>query len=152
MKKTVCVVLLLVALVGTLSLFAEAETKEYTVMAVAGKVEKADASGKLEAVTKGMKLLPGDIVNTGLNSRLVLVLKNGDKTIVVSALQKGTVEKLVSTAASDKPGIKMGAKAAESDAAKSIGPERTNVSTASTRAEMAEGETEWVEEEKKPEE
>ncbi len=151
MKKTVCVVLLLVALVGTLSLIAE-ETREYTVMAVAGKVEKADASGKLEAVTKGMKLLPGDIVNTGLNSRLVLVLKNGDKTIVVSALQKGTVEKLVSTAASDKPGIKMGAKAAESDAAKSIGPERTNVSTASTRAEMAEGETEWVEEEKKPEE
>lgn len=148
MKKTICAVLLLVALVGSLSLFAEETAGEYTVMAVAGKVERAEPSGKLEPVTKGMKLQPGDIVNTGLNSRLVLVLKNGDKTIVVSALQKGTVEKLVSTAASEKRGIKMGGKAAESDAAKATGPDRTNVSTASTRAEMAEDDTEWLEEEK----
>ena len=78
------------------------------VQTVTGKVEREVSAGKWEAVEVGMKLAPSTVVNTGLNSSLVL--KAGDKVIVIKAMQKGTVEKLVAAMGVQTSGIKLGAK------------------------------------------
>lgn len=143
MKKIISIVLVLGILAGTFALYAETASQDFTVQSVNGKVEREVSAGKWEAVTKDMKLAPSAVVNTGLNSNLVL--KQGDKIITIKAMQKGTVEKLTSAIASKKAGIKIGAKAAESNAAEDVGPGRTNVSTASTRASDATEDLEWEE-------
>ncbi|HNQ98006.1 MAG TPA: hypothetical protein PKH81_07935 [Treponemataceae bacterium] len=132
--KKVCT-FVCIALLTAFAVAAESKT-DYTVLAAAGKVEKITATGSV-AITKGMALLATDEVSVGLNSRLVV--KNGNKTLVVSAMQKGPLASLASSG-NDKGGIKMSGKATKSSAADQSGPDRTNVSTASTRAEAAESE------------
>jgi len=123
--------------------FAEA-TAEYIVQAVTGKVECEVAAGKWDAVSEGMKLAPSAVINTGLNSSLVL--KAGDRVITVKAMQKGTVDKLASGVASAKSGIKVGAKVKDSTVNADDVQGRTNVSTASTRASDATKDIDWSEE------
>jgi len=143
MKKFRALALALGALVCSAAIFAEATTPEYLVQSVTGKVEREVSAGKWEAVTMGMKLGPATVINTGLNS--TLVLKIGDRVLTVKAMQKGSVEKLTGGTASAKSGIKLGSKVAESDVTAGTEQGRSNISTASTRASEATEDLEWAE-------
>jgi hypothetical protein len=57
----------------------------YEVQQVDGKVEREASPGKWEAVAAGAVLTPATVVNTGLNS--TLVLKSGGKTFTIKAMQ-----------------------------------------------------------------
>jgi len=142
MKKLILTVLLLSTLVCSLAVFAEAAATEYIVQTVTGKVEFEASAGKWQAVTVGMKLAPSAVVNTGVNS--TLVVKVGANSVTIKAMQKDTVEKLTSSVASAKTGVKIGAKAAASDVTADSGQNRTNISTASTRASDATKDIDWA--------
>lgn len=142
MKKAMLAVLLLGTLVCSVAVFAESATTEYIVQGVTGKVEREVSAGKFEAVTEGLKLAPATVINTGLNSSLVV--KTGDKVVTIKAMQKGSIDKLVASAASGKVGIKIGSKATTTDVTADEGQARTNVSTASTRASDATKDLEWA--------
>ena len=144
MKKLILTVLLLSTLVCSMAVFAEAAATEYIVQTVTGKVEFEASAGKWEAVTVGMKLAPSTVVNTGVNS--TLVVKVGTNSVTIKAMQKDTVEKLASSVASAKTGVKIGAKAAASDVTADSGQSRTNISTASTRASDATKDIDWAKE------
>ncbi len=144
MKKSIFIVLFLSTLVCSMAVFAQSAAGDIVVQTVTGKVEREVSAGKWEAVTAGMKLAPSTVINTGLNSSLVLVL--GERIVTVKAMQKGTVEKLTSGTASAKSGIKLGAKVTESSVTADSDQGRTNISTASTRASDATKDLEWSEE------
>jgi len=141
--KKLLMILLVAGMISGLALVAETVAGEYTVQSVTGKVEREVSAGNWEAITRGMKLSPATVVNTGLNSNLVL--KADGKAVTIKAMQKGTVEKLTSGLANAGTGIKLGSRAIKSDAAEDSGPGRTNISTASTRASDATGDIEWEE-------
>jgi len=143
MKKFVLMVLLMSTLVCSIAVFADAVATEYIVQSVTGKVEFEAAPGKWEVVTGNMKLQPTVVVNTGLNS--TLVVKLGDRVVTIKALQKGAVSKLASEVASSKSGVKIGAKATASDVTAESGQSRANISTASTRASDATNDVVWEE-------
>src|SRR5574344_297479 len=114
MKKKVLSLLILGTLLCSVTLFAQAAV-QYTVKEVSGKVEVETAAGKWEAVTVGMTLSPSAVINTGLNSKLVL--ENGDAVISIKPMKKGTVEKLIAEVSGTGSGIKLGAKVQSSGAA-----------------------------------
>ena len=141
MKRIVCsIVMILVSL--TVVLFAQSGS--WQVLSVAGRVERQLQSGIWEPVTKGMSLSSKDTVTTGLNS--ILIVKTGDRTVVIDSLKKGSIEELSVASSSGQKGIRSGRSAVTSDAAVKTGPDRTNISTASTRAEMRSDEIEWDDE------
>ena len=138
MKKLL--VLLSVLFAGTM-LFA-AGNVSYVVDSIVGNVTYESAPGKFEKVTVGQELSASTVLNTGLNSSIVLV-SNGKK-ITIKAKQKGTVESLFLAAASTKGGLKMQsiAKASAEDSATG---KREGVSTASSRASEAKEDFNWDE-------
>jgi hypothetical protein len=129
--------LLLFGLVFSAMVFA-ADT--YTVQSVAGKVEREVSPGKWEALAVGTALTGATVINTGINS--VLVLKNGSRSVTIPAMKKGTVETLATTGGG--AGIRIGGKVSSSDTAVSSRG-TVSTSTASTRASEAAEDVEWVE-------
>ncbi len=143
MKKCMLSVLVLCLIVSSVSVFAEAPKGDYVVDKVVGKVEREITAGKWEAVTVSAKLDPKTVINTGLNSSLVV--KVGDKVITIKAMQKGPLEQLASQTLAAKPTIKIGAKVSDSDISADDVQGRVNASTASTRASDATKDIEWAE-------
>jgi hypothetical protein len=115
---------------------------EYEVQRVTGKVEREVSPGRWEAVAVGAVLTPATVINTGLNS--TLVLKTGEQTLTVKAMQKGTVENLTSAGASSA-GVRIGGRVSDSNTA-TTARGTSNISTASTRASDAADDLDWVEE------
>ncbi|MDR2160133.1 MAG: hypothetical protein LBP23_08735 [Treponema sp.] len=134
--KKLCVVLLIGLAVSAVVSAAD----RYTVQSVAGKVEREVSPGKWEAVTAGTSLTGATVINTGINS--TLVIKSGDRSVTVPAMKKGTVETLA--ASGGGAGIKISGKVSSSDAAVSARG-TINTSTASTRASDAAEDLEWEE-------
>ncbi len=143
MKKSIFIVLFLGTFICSLAVFAQTGKEDFVVQTVTGKVEREVSAGKWGPVTAGMKLAPSAVINTGLNSSLVLVL--GERKVTIKAMQKGTIEKLSNGIASSKAGIKVGAKVTESSVTANDDQGRTNISTASTRASDVTKEVEWSE-------
>ncbi len=144
MKRLLFVLLLASAMISGAAIFADSSS-EYVVQSVTGSVVREVSAGKFEPVTEGLVLAPSTVVNTGVNS--VLVVKIGDRVATIKAMQKGPVDKLANSAlAVAKPGIKLGANASSSDVNAEAGQTRTNVSTASTRASDATKDLQWAEE------
>jgi hypothetical protein len=134
--KKLCVLMILGVVFAGLVFAAD----PYVVQSVSGKVEREVSPGKWEAVGAGASLTAATVINTGLNSSMVL--KNGDKTITIRAMQKGTVENLA--AAGSTGGVRIGGRVSSSDTAVSARG-TSNTSTASTRAsEAAAADVEWV--------
>ena len=144
MKKPVIVALALLTLVSV-TLFAADSPEEYVVQSVTGKVEREVSANRWEAVVAGMTLAPSAVVNTGLNASLVV--QKGDSVIVIKAMQKGPLEKLIASLGAQTAGIKRGSKIKESRVSADSGQAVSNVSTASTRASEAEVDIEWVDSE-----
>jgi hypothetical protein len=134
--KKLCVLLLLGLALSAAVFAADA----YTVQSVTGKVEREVSPGKWETVTAGMSLTGATVINTGINS--TLVLKNGSQSVTVPAMKKGAIETLA--AAGGGAGIRIGGKISGSDTAVTA-KGTVSTSTASTRASDAAEDLEWAE-------
>lgn len=143
MKKLLSIVLILLCVAGAAQLFAKDTPNEIVVQKVTGNVQYEFSAGKWKPLTAGMKIAPSTVINTGLNSSVVLKLD--EQVVTVKAMQKGTAEKLIASSAVASSGIRMGASANDSGVSANSGPARTNISTASTRASDATEDVKWEE-------
>ena len=138
MRKLKVLVCAVFAMFAVSSLFAAG----YKVESFTGKVQVETAPGKWVAVEEGQELAASAVIQTGVNSSLVLSL-DGAK-INIKAMQKGTIESLTAVAATGNGGIKKGSSlkgtgvAADTKASKSV-------VTASSRASDAKKDYEWDE-------
>jgi hypothetical protein len=112
----------------------------YTVEKVTGKVEQEVSPGKWAAIKEGATLSGVTVLNTGLNSNVIL--KVGDKKVTINAMKKGAIETLINSGSSS--GVKIGGKVSESNTSTNARG-TSNISTASTRASDAAKGVEWAE-------
>ena len=125
----------LVALLSACFVFAEGS---YVVKSVKGKVQYEVAPGKLENVKVGQTLSSSTVINTGLNSTMVLTVDG--KEITIAQMKKGTVDKLT---VANAGGLKTGASASSGVAG--TASSKASVSTASSRASEAKEDVDWDE-------
>lgn len=123
----------------TLSVFA---ANNYKVETVTGKVTYEATPGNWKDVTVGQELTDSTVINTGLNSSLVISL-NGTQ-ITIKAMQKGALDGLAS-AAGGKKGLKKGPAVAKDTTADASNGSQKGVVTASSRASEAKEDIDWDE-------
>lgn len=140
MNKKMCVLLLVAAAVVS-SVFAEKKA-QYKVESVTGKVTYEASANEWAPVTNGMMLEEGTMVNTGLNSTLVVVL-DGAKT-TIKPMKKGKLGELVALA-SKKGTVKVGSQITKSDVTDDDTKTTKGVATAASRASEAKEDVEWDE-------
>lgn len=122
---------------------AYAFAADYTVASVTGKVQYESAPGTWKDIAKGDVLSASTVINTGLNSKLVL--KIDSDTITIKPMQKGTIEKLLSTSGVVKSGAKGKLNVAKGETADDETVKSKGISTASSRASEAKEDLEWDE-------
>lgn len=88
MKKFIAIAFMLVSVAAFM--FAE----KFEVSSVSGNVTYEAAPGKWETVKVGQKLSDSVVINTSVNSKVVIVSEGGE-SITVKPMQKGTVADLV---------------------------------------------------------
>jgi hypothetical protein len=112
--------------------------ERFTVQSVAGNVEREVSSGKWEAVKAGDVLNADTVIRTRLNSGLVIKL--GDRTGTVGAMQRGVLRDLAGGtgggSASGATGIRIEGAVAETDTTRRS-PAGGSSSTAAARASDA---------------
>lgn len=135
-KLMVCVAL---AMFAASSLFAAS----YKVESFTGKVSYESAPGKWVAIEEGQELPATTVIQTSVNSSLVLT-SDGAK-INIKAMQKGTIESLASVASAGNSGIKKGSSLKSSGVAAGSNKTSKSVVTASSRASEAKEDYEWDE-------
>lgn len=141
MKNKKYLTAVILAVLSMAAVFAEAG---YKVKSVIGKVQYEAAPGTWKSVKKGQELSPSTVVNTGLDSKLILVF--GDKTITIKQMQKGTIEKLALVLESGKDGIKKGVAVTKNNVNGDADGSTKGVATASSRASDAKEDLDWEEE------
>ncbi len=139
MRKLKILVCAAFAMFVASSLFAAG----YKVESFTGKVTYESAPGKWTAVEAGQELPASTVIQTGVNSTLVLSL-DGAK-VNIKAMQKGTIESLSSVASSGNGGIKKGSSLKSSAVAADTNKTSKSVVTASSRASEAKADYEWDE-------
>ena len=139
MNKKLFFVLAL-SLVMSASIFAAGNS--YKVKQVKGKVTYEATPGNWKSVSVGQELSASTVLNTSLNSSLVLTLDDDD--ITIKAMQKGTVDNLVASASGTaKVGAKKGLKS--SSVAGEVSGKSKGTATASSRASEAKEDVDWDE-------
>ena len=138
MRKLKVLVCAAFAMFVASSLFAAS----YKVESFTGKVTYESAPGKWVAVEAGQELPASTVIQTGVNSTLVLSL-DGAK-INIKAMQKGTIENLTAVAATGT-GIKKGSSLKNSAVAADTTKTSKSVVTASSRASKAKEDYDWEE-------
>ena len=123
--------------------FIFAASGTYKVQAVVGKVQYEAAPGSWKTVTKGQELAPSTVINTGLNSKLVLLMD--DKTITIKPMQKGTIEKLALATGNGKGSLSKDTEVTKADVKDDVSATK-GVATASSRASEAKEDVDWDEE------
>ena len=139
MRKLKVLVCAAFAMFAVSSLFAAG----YKVESFAGKVQVEIAPGKWVAVEEGQELAASAVIQTGVNSSLVLTL-DGAK-INIKAMQKGTIESLTAVAATGNGGIKKGSSLKSAGVAAGSNKTSKSVVTASSRASEAKEDYQWDE-------
>ena len=139
MRKLKVLVCAAFAMFAATALFAAS----YKVESFTGKVTYESAPGKWLAVTEGQELSASTVIQTGVNSTLVLSLD--DAKISIKAMQKGTIESLSSVAAAGNGGIKKGSSLKNSAVAADSKKTSKSVVTASSRASEAKEDYDWEE-------
>ena len=89
MKRKIILVVLLGILISSMAFAADS----YIVQSV-NKAKKEVSPGKWEAVTKDSSLSPSTVLDIGIGGSLVVKLD--DKVFTIKAMQKGTLESLIS--------------------------------------------------------
>ena len=139
MRKLKVLICAAFAMFAVSSLFAAG----YKVESFTGKVTYEAAPGKWVAVEAGQELPASTVIQTGVNSSLVLSL-DGSK-INIKAMQKGTIESLTAVAATGNGGIKKGSSLKSSAVAADTTKTSKSVVTASSRASEAKEDYNWEE-------
>ena len=137
MKKLKMLICAVITFFTVSSVFA---LGSYKVESFTGKVTYESAPGKWTAVKVGQELPLSTVIQTSVNSNLVL--SNDGAKVTGKAMQKGTVESLTSVAANS--GIKKGNALSDSSIAASTESSKSVV-TASSRASEAKEDLEWDE-------
>ena len=133
-KKSIVVVVL--AFFMSVSMFAAGS---YKVVSVTGKVTFEAAPETWKNVAVGQELSASTVLNTSLNSSIVIALDDG-KEITIKAMQKGTVDSLVGVASSK--GLKS-SKLKSSSIADEVEGTTKGTATASSRASDAKEDLDW---------
>ncbi len=133
-KKSI--VLVVLAFFMSVSMFAAGS---YKVVSVTGKVTFEAAPETWKNVAVGQELSASTVLNTSLNSSVVVALDDG-KEVTIKAMQKGTLDKLVG-AASNKGLSKGGFKT--TSVADDVEGTTKGIATASSRASDAKEDLDW---------
>lgn len=139
MRKVKVLVCAAFAMFIATSLFAAG----YKVESFTGKVTYESAPGTWTAVADGQELPASTVIQTGVNSTLVLSL-DGSK-VNIKAMQKGTIESLTAVASTGNGGIKKGSSLRSSAVAADSSKTSKSVVTASSRASEAKEDYGWEE-------
>ena len=134
MKKSI--VLVVLAFFMSVSMFAAGS---YKVVSVTGKVTFEAAPETWKNVAVGQELSASTVLNTSLNSSVVIALDDG-KEITIKAMQKGTVDSLVGVASNK--GLKS-SKLKSSTIADEVEGTTKGTATASSRASDAKEDLDW---------
>ena len=126
--------LLFICLFTCSLVFAE----NYTVKSVKGKVQFEVSPNKFEDVKVGQTLSDSTVVNTGVNSTIIITLN--DKEFTIKPMQKGTVENVKE---GKRTGLSKGGKKVDTTHVAEAEEGRTAVSTASSRASEAKEDYDW---------
>ena len=134
-KKSIALVVL--AFFMSVSMFAAGA---YKVLSVEGTVTYEAAPGTWENVTVGQELSASTVLNTSLNSSVVIA-QDGGSEITIKAMKKGTVDSLIGVASSKgikkTGGVKRSSVGDDSDSA------GKGTATASSRASEAKSDLSW---------
>ena len=117
---------------------------DYQVKSVNGLVRTETRPGVWEKLYTGSDLTDMSQINVGLNSTLV-IQDDMDHEFMISPMQKGVLKDLLEESRTIT-GISLGGSLARSRFNTDEGKERTNISTASTRASDALGDLDWADE------
>jgi hypothetical protein len=112
----------------------------FTVQTLNGRVERQNGTG-WTAIAAGDQLIPSTVIRTGINSNLVV--KSGDKTFTVRAVQNGTIGDLIDAVVAS--GVRIDGPIVQADTTRrdrNIG----RISTNSARASNAKEDVQLVEE------
>ncbi len=134
-KKSILLVVL--AFFMSVSMFAAGS---YKVLAVTGKVTFEAAPETWKNVAVGQELSASTVLNTSLNSSVVIALDDG-KEITIKAMQKGTVDSLVGLASNK--GLKKSGGIKSSSLDDDIEGRSKGTATASSRASDAKEDLDW---------
>ena len=134
-KKSILLVVL--AFFMSVSMFAAGS---YKVISVTGKVTFEAAPETWKNVTVGQELSASTVLNTSLNSSVVIALDDG-KEITIKAMQKGTVDSLVGVASNE--GLKKSGGIKSSSLDDDIEGRSKGTATASSRASDAKEDLDW---------
>ena len=135
MKKTVLLVVL--AFLMSVSVFAAGSFK---VLSVTGKVTYEAAPGTWKSVSVGQELSASTVLNTSLNSSVVIAKEDGSE-ITIKAMQKGTVDSLLGLASNK--GIKKSGGIKKSSVGDDVESSGKGTATASSRASEAKADLDW---------
>ena len=133
-KKSILLVVL--AFFMSVSMFAAGSFK---VVSVTGKVTFESAPETWKNVTVGQELSASTVLNTSLNSSVVLAKADGSE-VTIKAMQKGTVDSLLGVASTKglkSSGIKKSTTADDKDGSSK------GIATASSRASEAKADLDW---------
>ena len=134
-KKSI--VLVVLAFFRSVSMFAAGS---YKVVSVTGKVTFEAAPETWKNVAVGQELSASTVLNTSLNSSVVIALDDG-KEITIKAMQKGTVDSLVGVASNK--GLKKSGGIKSSSLDDDIEGRSKGTATASSRASDAKEDLDW---------
>ena len=134
-KKSI--VLVVLAFFMSVSMFAAGS---YKVLSVTGKVTFEAAPETWKNVAVGQELSASTVLNTSLNSSVVIALDDG-KEITIKAMQKGTVDSLVGLASNK--GLKKSGGIKSSSLDDDIEGRSKGTATASSRASDAKEDLDW---------
>ena len=134
-KKSILLVVL--AFFMSVSMFAAGS---YKVVSVTGKVTFEAAPETWKNVAVGQELSASTVLNTSLNSSVVIALDDG-KEITIKAMQKGTVDSLVGVASNK--GLKKSGGIKSSSLDDDIEGRSKGTATASSRASDAKEDLDW---------
>jgi len=137
-KKSILLVVLTIFL--SASIFAAGDT--YKVKSVTGKVTYEATPGNWKAVVEGQELSAAAVINTSLNSTLVLVVD--EKDVTIKAMSKGTVSSLIGGGVA-KGGLKKSGGLKASKIGDDVEGNTKGTATASSRASEAKADVEWDE-------
>jgi len=134
-KKSILLVVL--AFFMSVSMFAAGSFK---VLSVTGKVTYESAPGTWKSVSVGQELSASTVLNTSLNSSVVIAKNNGDE-VTIKAMQKGTVDNLIGIASSK--GLKKSAGIKRKSVGDDVEGSSKGTATASSRASSAKEDLDW---------
>ena len=134
-KKSI--VLVVLAFFMSVSMFAAGSFK---VLSVTGKVTYESAPGTWKNVSVGQEISASTVLNTSLNSSVVIAQNGGDE-ITIKAMQKGTVDSLIGVASAKGP--KKSGSIKRNTVGDDVDSSSKGTATASSRASSAKEDLDW---------